>query len=254
MATRQKVGFSSNLVLIIVVCVIVAVAIFGYLKSKRTSSSNQVTAISATNESSRVKTLVRAFTDSKGREMFVIDYTDPIDPISNFAFSALYLSSNKDDPLSGVRITESGMATHGDSPYISTNDQIKYLVIEQIGPGDGGDIVVVDESGRIVSSRLEEENQDALGLGTKIKGQYGVSFNSWVGNTNKFILEIGVGDGSEYQATVDAATGKVIGGVTQTKQAQPPPTNQPSPRLVNWSKHSNQSLILLTSPKFLLSY
>lgn len=65
------------------------------------------------------------------------------------------------------------------------------------------------QNGKFIACAVPtEEDQKAMGLGTKIKPQYGLHFGEWVSDT-RFTIKIPNAEGHEYTYEVDAATGKV---------------------------------------------
>lgn len=89
---------------------------------------------------------------------------------------------------------------------ISSPDGL-YIVTEE-KMGDYNTISIQDKQGNIIVKDLVASNEKEMGLGTKIPGQYGVSFGGWsIGNN--FTLLVKSANGKEYEFQVDAKTGKV---------------------------------------------
>lgn len=161
--------------------------------------------------------LITSFVNSKGKTQYIAlrwqdEVVDGVIPPPYY-----YLSNSPAKNDEAIKLSEAHYSytvqdkdIHG--PFISTNSGLKYIFLEG-GAGDGSWFYLVDETGR----KIGKLDTSKMGLGTKIPGQYGLTFLRWIDGSTNFIIKAVSGDGTEYEATFDATTGKQVGETRQTK-------------------------------------
>lgn len=218
-ATRR--GYLTPPVIIVLALIVLFVAISLYLNAKifskpepspqpvvQTSTDQPQTSITTSPPNNKSKTL-RTFVDSKGATRHILlEAADP-DPNTGEFIANIYLG-NSESYTGAKKITNVGSSDLGQSPFISKNQGTKYIVIEKLGPGDGQEIVIFDENGKLVTESLYEDNYKAMGVGTTIQGQIGLHFKDFLPGTSDITVEILSATGDlDYLATFNASTGKL---------------------------------------------
>lgn len=162
------------------------------------------------------KTLT-TFADSSGKTKYVLASTEEqkITETTTEHINNAYLSYSEQPGSPAIKIPNTSGVESYDAKA-SANPGLKYIIIIKLGiTSTPPPFLIADENGKTT-----DINFSKMGLGTTIPGQYGLRFGKWVGDTRTFTLNAISGDGSEYEATFDATTGKQIGETKQTKKAE----------------------------------
>lgn len=209
--------FATNIFLIICVAAIIVIVVTVFLfqsnyKQRSTQNTPQITEFQPAKYGIS-SSVISSFLDSKGNKKYLIsDLKGPDNNTGEYIHNIL-LSDNPSNQSGVIKLLNIGSSELGKSPFISENTGTKYIIMELIGPGDGQEIAIFDESGRSITLNLYKDSHQTLGLGSKIKGQYYLSFRQWQDKTTIFYVDITSGEDSKYTATFNASTGKLVGEV-----------------------------------------
>jgi len=118
----------------------------------------------------------------------------------------LYLANENMEEQTAEKILNIGFADHGDSPFVSSSEGEKYIVIESIGPGDTQNLIILSEEGNVIANTAD------IGLYPELSG-YLVSFIQWE-SANTFSAKAfpyGQGPGRiPFELLIDAKTGEMF--------------------------------------------
>lgn len=97
--------------------------------------------------------------------------------------------------------------TFGTTEMLSSDGSYTVVLTEQPATNPRIDLKVTGE--KFVACDLPTtDEQEAIGLGSKYPGQYGITFDGWSSNT-RFRVKVVTAGGDEFSYEIDATTGKL---------------------------------------------